>query len=268
MMDYSSSELFKGTAWYYARYRPGYPDELFAHLRKRFGLDGIGRLLDLGCGTGQLALPLAPSSAEVVGMDPEPEMLVEAAEFAEEGSVTNVTWIQGGSGDLRRLSSRLGTFRLAAMGRAFHWMDRAGTLQALSDMIVAGGGIAVVADSGKDSAARREWQDAVRTVIRRWLGEARRAGTATYVEPEERHEEVIARSPFGLMETYTLDYQRVWNLDGIVGHLYSTSFSSVAVLGEKREPFEEDLRTTLLRIEPSGRFTEDVRLQALLAWKA
>jgi SAM-dependent methyltransferase len=71
-------DLFMGTAKYYARYRPGYPEPFFAHIVERFRLDGTGRLLDLGCGTGQLALPLAGRFQEVVGMDPEPEMLAAA----------------------------------------------------------------------------------------------------------------------------------------------------------------------------------------------
>jgi hypothetical protein len=41
----------------------------------------------------------------------------------------------------------------------------------------------------------------------------------------------------------------------------------VRVLGSKREPFESDLKQTLREIEPSGRFHEDVALEAFLAWK-
>ena len=41
--------MFKGTAPYYARYRPGYPPELLVRLAAAAGLDGTGRLLDLGC---------------------------------------------------------------------------------------------------------------------------------------------------------------------------------------------------------------------------
>ena len=32
----SSCALFTGTAWYYARYRPGYPEAFFADLVGRF----------------------------------------------------------------------------------------------------------------------------------------------------------------------------------------------------------------------------------------
>ena len=40
--------MFKGTAPYYARYRPGYPPELLVRLAATARLDGMGRLLDLG----------------------------------------------------------------------------------------------------------------------------------------------------------------------------------------------------------------------------
>ncbi|WP_353615266.1 MULTISPECIES: class I SAM-dependent methyltransferase [unclassified Mycobacterium] len=50
------------------------------------GLDGAGRLLDLGCGTGQLALPLAGHVTEAVGVDPEADMLTEATRQAPRGA--------------------------------------------------------------------------------------------------------------------------------------------------------------------------------------
>lgn len=64
------SGLFAGTAWHYARYRPGYPQAFVDDLVTGLSLDGTRRLLDLGCGTGQLTIPLAPHVAEAVGMDP------------------------------------------------------------------------------------------------------------------------------------------------------------------------------------------------------
>ena len=69
--------MFKGAAPYYARYRPGYPPELLDQLAVAAGLDGTGRLLDLGCGPGPLAVPLARHFDEVVAVDVEAEMLAE-----------------------------------------------------------------------------------------------------------------------------------------------------------------------------------------------
>ena len=50
--------LFHEAAWYYARFRPPYPDALFDYLIRKFDLGGRSNLLDLGCGTGQVANPL------------------------------------------------------------------------------------------------------------------------------------------------------------------------------------------------------------------
>lgn len=108
----SGRGLFNGTAWHYARFRPGYPKPFFDDIVAQFRLDGTGRLLDLGCGTGQLTLPLAAHVAEAVGMDPEPEMLTEAARQARAAGVINVTWAQGGSEDL---PGNVGRFRLVTM---------------------------------------------------------------------------------------------------------------------------------------------------------
>ncbi len=257
-MNGRGSGSFKGTAAYYARYRPPYPDILFVRLRERFGLDGTGRLLDLGCGTGQMALPLAGSFEQVIAMDPEPEMLAHGASAAGRLHIINLRWIEGSSEDL---GPHLGSFRLVTMGRSFHWMDQEVTLRTLSGMIEPGGGLVVI-DTSSDSAANA-WQQAVKKVMRRWLGDTRRAGSAT----QERHEAVIARSPFARMEVYRLRYQRAWSIESIIGYVRSLSFASIEVLGGRQQAFEADLRRALLRMAPAGHFVEDVELGAILAWK-
>jgi len=40
------------------------------------------RILDLGCGPGQLAIAFAPYAASVVAIDPEPKMLRAASALA------------------------------------------------------------------------------------------------------------------------------------------------------------------------------------------
>ena len=219
-------------------------------------------------------------------MDPEPEMLSEAAIQASEAGATNIRWLEGGSGDLERLMSAIGKFRLVTMGASFHWMDQSSTLQTLDSLLAEeplGDGVGdhrkaevreengrngiVIAGSPSIWNQRGEWQQALRNVLQRWLGEARRAGSAAYAQPEEPFETVLARSPFKRVETYRYAYRRTWDIDSLGGYLYSMSFSSVPVLGDRREPFEEDVRRTLLAIDPSGQFTEMAALEAYLAWR-
>jgi SAM-dependent methyltransferase len=260
-------DIFASTAWYYARYRPAYPDAFFRHVVARFGLDGSGRLLDLGCGTGQITLRLAAHVAEAVGLDPEPEMLAEACREAGRAGITNARWLLGNDRDLARLAGEIGSLRLATMGRSFHWMAQDATLRDLDRMIEPGGGVVVMSDTEPIMHGAGKWQAAVREVIARWVGQERRAGSGVYRNPHDPFEVILARSPFARVETYDLPYRREIRLDDLPGYLYSTSFCSPAVLGDSREGFEADLRRTLLALEPSGVYPDEGAVGAWLAWR-
>ena len=79
--------LFAGTAGYYEQGRLPYAPGLADVFARSLGLDGLGRLLDVGCGPGTVTLRLAPLFAAAVGLDPDPGMLAAAAEAAGRFSV-------------------------------------------------------------------------------------------------------------------------------------------------------------------------------------
>jgi SAM-dependent methyltransferase len=62
-------------AEFYAQYRRGYPPEFVGMLAQALQLGPDDVTADIGCGTGQLTIPLAGRVRAVVGMDPEPAML-------------------------------------------------------------------------------------------------------------------------------------------------------------------------------------------------
>ena len=49
-------------------------------------------------------------------------------------------------------------------------------------------------------------------------------------------------------ESFDID----WTIDSMIGNLYSTSFCSRRLLGDRVEAFERDLRSAILAVEPSG----------------
>src|SRR5262249_62300402 len=111
---------FHTTAGHYLRGRPPYAPALIRRVVQLCGVDTASRVLDLGCGPGPLALAFAPLVGEVIGIDPEPEMLRVGREEAARAGVA-VGFREGSS---RELGADLGGFRLVAIGRAFPWVGR------------------------------------------------------------------------------------------------------------------------------------------------
>jgi SAM-dependent methyltransferase len=262
----SRGGLFTGTAWHYARYRPGYPRMFFDDLVQRLHLDGTGRLLDLGCGTGQLTLPLAEHVAEAVGMDPEPEMLAEAARQAQAAQIINATWIQGNSADI---AGELGRFRLVTMGRSFHWMDREQVLAGLDDIVDDDGSVVLANDSCLVRPITA-WQQAIEDIQRRFLPPNSQPpnplpGRMNAAIDHQPHEEILARSPFARVHRLVYEFDRPWTIERAIGYLYSTSLPLRQLLGDRRTAFEQAITDAFLTIDPSGQFTEPVSLEVLTA---
>lgn len=251
--------LFSGTAEYYRRFRVPYPEVLLSRLCSKAGLSGHGRLLDLGCGTGEIAVPLAPWFAEVVGVDVEPEMLQEAAKRAVAAGCSNIHWYQGSAMDYVAPQQ---SFELITIGSAFHWMDRALLARRCQDWLVPGQPLAILG-SNSTWTGTAQWQGIARTVIRRWLGEARRAGSGNFGTSERRHEVVLADEGFETEEFHKLVYY-TWELNSFIGYLFSTSFASREVLGDMAQEFEADMRRTLLEHDSSGCYREKIVFYCIL----
>lgn len=253
--------LFAGTASYYSRYRFPYPHLLFDYLIQTFGLDGTGTALDLGCGPGLLTIPLAPSFNKMVAMDPDDEMLQEARRAAETAKVSNIEFIKGSSWDL---SPATGTFRFVIMGQSFHWMDRDQVLSALYELVESKGALAIVYQKRRAPLAIKEAED---EVVRKFLGERRRAGRGYYEHPPDSHEMVFARSWFTALAPWHYSYERQQTIDEAVGFVFSTSRATRQLLGDRAADFEAELRKHFLIAAPAGKFRLSVDVTALLGTK-
>jgi SAM-dependent methyltransferase len=246
---------FAGAARYYARYRVPYPQRLIKDLATHFSLDGKGRLLDLGCGPGTLTFPLAPYFESIVALDIEPSMIEEAHQ------------IQQSFDDLRRrhidwrvmraedISADLGTFRLVTCGSSFHWMDRDLVLKRIQEMLEPGCGVAMVGGTSGWLDGHEDWHAVVAKAVHRYLGERRRAGN-NFFEPGERFQQSLRRNGWTVDVERAYEVALEWEIDSIIGHLWSTSFASRVLFGEKVGDFEKELRAELLQLNRRGVFKE------------
>lgn len=268
MVGADDMDLFAGAAPYYARYRLPYPPELIALLVARFGLDRDSRVLDLGTGTGQMALALAPRCGEVLATDSSAAMLAEARLAGDQAGVTNVRWLPLAA---EAITPTLGTFRLATIAQAFHWMDREEVLRRLPPLLEPGGGLALLGGGATVWNAPEPWARAAVGVIQRWLGESRRAGggvhSDTRASGHQPFPELLAAADFVDVQTGEYRREHAWDLDGVIGTLYSTSYCNPALLGERQRAFEADLRRTLLDCAPDGRYVQAVHTDYTLGWR-
>ncbi len=256
----NDKELFKDTAWYYSRYRKGYPKPFFDYLIKTFKLDNNSRILDLGTGTGQIAIPLASIVGEVVAIDPEIEMIKEGKRVANSMNIKNIKWMQLRAEDT---SNNFGMFDVVTIGAAFHWMDREVVLKKVYDITKNKGGVIIVSEINNNE----NWKVVRKNVIEKYLGKKRRAGKSFYEKGDDKFEDRLMYSPFGNCEVWNYYFDRLWKLDEVINFLYSTSFSSKNLFGNNLKNFERELKSELLKIEPTGIFKEKVWLQALISRK-
>src|SRR5262245_28739351 len=101
---------YAGAGWYYAEYRDRVSADFLSMLASHLGWSQNDRLLDLGAGPGQMSLLLAQLVAEVVAIDPEPDMLAEGESRARTSGIENVKFVAGSSEDLDTMRPSLGSF--------------------------------------------------------------------------------------------------------------------------------------------------------------
>jgi ubiquinone/menaquinone biosynthesis C-methylase UbiE len=253
------ADAFAGTAPYYVQYRVPYPEELLVDLIGRGNISRTGRLLDLACGPGRLALPLSTRFREVLAIDLEAEMIAAGQEQAAARGATNIRWLVGRA---EELEAEADSFELITIGEAFHRLDQPVIIKAALQRLKPGSCLAVIGSYGILNG-EEAWQSAIADVVYRWTG---RTFSNEGLEPPKEirsgpdHDEQVLREA-GFQEVVSHPFLRphIWRVETIIGNLYSTSFCSKRVLGGKSEAFEADLTAALLAHDTSGVYRENMR---------
>jgi SAM-dependent methyltransferase len=264
--------LYAGSAHYYAVGRVSYPTALAEALAAALGLEGAGRLLDVGCGPGNFTLLLAPWFEQATGVDADREMLAEAGRQAARAGIANVQWLQ-----LRaeELPAALGGYQMISFAQSFHWMDQLPVARTALSMLEEGGvcvHIHATTHRGVDTDAvlphPRPPGSAIDELLERYLGTVSRRGKGRSADKAGREEEVYRAAGFSGPQRIEIPGQIVERTnDQIMAAIFSLSSSTPHLFGDRRQAFEDDLRQLLHDANSSGIFSEQTREIAADIWR-
>ena len=261
-----SPDLFRGKAQCYDRFRLSYPDPLIADLVRRTGSSGRGRLLDLACGTGQLAFALQSSFAEVWAVDQEPDMVevVRSKAAAGAGRVRPVV------SSAEELDAPAGHFSLVVIGNAFHRLPRDLVAGRVRGWLEPGGFLALCWSLGTQ-AGPLDWQVAFGTLLSRWQAELGGVGRvpANWDQARRRRPDaaVLTGAGFELTGRFEFLAEHRWTLPELAGFARTLSILPTDTLADNAAAFDDSLSDELGHYARCGYLTEAVSFSYELAVK-
>lgn len=254
---------FRGeVAEFYHRYRRGYPPAVIDTVVEAFELTREDAVVDLGCGTGQLALPIAGRVRAVAGIDPEPDMLARARQAAREQRTGNVCWMVGADTDIPAVRALLGSRHAGAVtiGQALHWMHHDTLFQALIPLLRPGGGVAVITNGTPLWLQDSAWSRELRRFLERWLATTTHGTCGTDAVSQLRYRDSLTAASYDVREV-SIDYSSDLDLEQLVGGIYSALPRDRLPPPDQRPQFAERVRHALA---PQEQFTEHVHVAMLL----
>ncbi|MFI6575389.1 class I SAM-dependent methyltransferase [Nocardiopsis sp. NPDC050513] len=248
--------LFTGTTEFYRKYRPGIPQEVARVLDHATPQRRPRRLLDVGTGTGLVIEALLGRFDDVIGVDNDADMLAAAESCLrpELPKGTSLTLVEATAEDFAPPPGWRAD--LVTICRAFHWLDQPKILRQLDGQVGPGGAVAIFGDNSF-WAAGSPWKDAVRAVIKDFLGEERRAGRGTFQHHNRPYSEFLEESAFNQVDEVRVPVRREWTVESILGYLYSTTFAARGLFGDRIEAFETAVKSTLAGHGDGDTFPEE-----------
>jgi SAM-dependent methyltransferase len=178
---------FDAAASLYAEVRPGYPEDLFDDVVSLSGIPVGGRILEIGCGTGQATLPFARRGYRVLCVELGENMAAVARHNLQGYPQAEVH-----TGDFEVWPLREGAFDLAISATAFHWLDPEVAYPKVAGALGDGGALALFWNEHVHSDAGGGFFEEVQRIYEREAPEI--VGPEDYKGPP-RPDEVSDRTP-------------------------------------------------------------------------
>jgi ubiquinone/menaquinone biosynthesis C-methylase UbiE len=155
-------KVFDEIAAEYDRCRPAYPDELIDQACQVAGIGSGDRVLEVGCGSGQLTRGLLARGLHVTALEPG-ESLVALARQNLEGA-GEVEFVNAPFEDASLPREQ---FQAVFSASAFHWVDPEVSWRKAADILVPGGTLALVSYFGLEERRSKLDQEATLAAVRK-----------------------------------------------------------------------------------------------------
>ena len=139
MLDRKHRRVFDKAAEAYDIARPSYPAELIDKLIELTQLPANARILEIGCGTGQITLPLAKHGYEIVAVE-----LGENLARIAESNLSTFPHVRIIRSSFEEWIADEPAFDLVLSAQAFHWIDPEIGYPKIRRLLKSGGHLAVV----------------------------------------------------------------------------------------------------------------------------
>jgi SAM-dependent methyltransferase len=241
-----SSDFAGRTAVSYRRYRRDVPDAVVQTLVERAGAgpDDLG--VDVGSGTGQLAVPLARRIGTLLAVEPETAMLALLRQRGRDDGVANLLCVLAADTDLGLVTEVVGqgTCALVTVANALHWMDADQFFGSARRLLRPAGVLAVVTHGVPLWLGDTDWAAALRRFLERWLGAGAGTSCGTDARTLRERSAAMEAAGFDALDLAAHSYDAPVDAEYVIGHLYS-AMSEEHVPAARQSEFENGVRTAL-----------------------
>lgn len=229
--------------------RTPYPSSLAPFLRD-LAVPPKDSVLELGCGTGEIARALAPLVERIDAVDIS-ALMIDRARTMPGGSDTAIRWI---TAEAERAPLQ-GPYTLAVAGDALHWMDWETTLPRVGDSLAPAAVLAIV----HAVIPPVPWSEAMKDLFSRY-------SVITNSVPHDLIEELESRGLFKRVDKATLGPERfVRTTDEYIDALHATAGLPRQRMGrEQASAFDNDARALVSRYSPGNRL--ELEASAEVVW--
>lgn len=256
---------FDAVALLYDQVRPGYPDALYDDVVSLSGIPPDGRILEIGCGTGQATLPFARRGYRLLAV----EMGASLAEVARD-KLSGYPQVTVHTGSFEAWPLETGAFDLVIAATAFHWIDPAVGYRKTAAALRPGGAIALFWNLHVRGESGQEFFDEVQRVYEREAPELLPADYRPLQHPDEEPAsvtaEIDASGLFGPVTVRRHVWEQAYDAAGYL-RVLDTYSGHRSLAPEKRERLFQGI-AELIETRYGGRITKGYLAMLYVAHRA